>query len=256
MYRPIVTQQSCARAWVAAVGSLLQSNSDAYNVIIDVVNPAVHDEQDHAVIKLVDDFLRSFENAPISTVANTLFPQSLYDIHGSPNFYQAYHGNFDRLTDSKRWGRYFERISRHRLLDGTIYNPLQEMIEKLANQNEARSTYRCAYELAVYDPLLDRRMFYGGQCMSFLSFKLHPEAGLMLTAMYRNHTYITRLLGNLIGLGRLLAFVAKEADLRVGSLTVISTHAEVDTGDWGIVKARGLVSKAQNILDIQKSEAN
>jgi hypothetical protein len=172
MYRPIVTQQSCARAWVAATSDLVQTHGDAYNVVIDVVNPTVHDEQDKAVITLVDRFLRSYENAyPISTVSNTIFPQSLYDVHGSPKFYDAYHQNFDCLTDTKRWGRYFERISRHKLLDGTNYNPLQEMIKKLASQNKARSTYRCAYELAVYDPLLDRRMLYGGQCLSFLSFK-------------------------------------------------------------------------------------
>ena len=66
----------------------------------------------------------------------------------------------------------------------------------------------------------------------------------MLTAMYRNHTYITRCLGNLIGLGRLQAFVAKEAGLKVGSLTCISTHAELDIGKgWGINDARNWSSE-------------
>ena len=46
--------------------------------------------------------------------------------------------------------------------------------------------------------------------------------------MYRNHFYIEKLLGNLIGLGRLMAFVARETDLKVGALTVVSTHAEID----------------------------
>ena len=49
-----------------------------------------------------------------------------------------------------------------------------------------------------------------------------------MTAMYRNHLYIEKLLGNLIGLGRLMEFVAHEAGLKVGALTVISTHAEID----------------------------
>lgn len=250
MYRPIDSQKSCARAWVAASQSLVQTDDEAYNVIVDVSNPVVHDEVDNSIITLVDSFLRDYEGTnPISTVANTIFPQALYDTHGSPALYEAYFANFDRLSDTKRWGRYFERITRHKTLDGTTYNPLQEMIDKLAGQKHARSTYRHAYELAVYDPLLDRRVFYGNQCLSFLSFKLHPENGLMLTAMYRNHTYITRLLGNLIGLGRLLNFVAKEAELDVGSLTVISTHAEIDTGEWGIRDARELVAQAKAIAD-------
>jgi hypothetical protein len=52
---------------------------------------------------------------------------------------------------------------------------------------------------------------------------------LVLTAMYRNHFYIEKLLGNLVGLGRLMAFVARESSLKVGALTVVSTHAEIDT---------------------------
>jgi hypothetical protein len=89
-----------------------------------------------------------------------------------------------------------------------------------------------------------------GQTLSFLSFKLHPDQGLLLTAMYRNHHYIGRCLGNLIGLGRLQAFVAKEAGLSVGSLTCVSTHAELETGDgWGIRDARALIEQASGILN-------
>ncbi len=66
--------------------------------------------------------------------------------------------------------------------------------------------------------------------------------------MYRNHYYITRLLGNLIGLGRLQAFVASQTGVPLGSLTVISTHAELDTGEWGIVEARDLVIQAEGML--------
>ena len=74
---------------------------------------------------------------------------------------------------------------------------------------------------------------YGGQCLSFLSFKIQPGAAktLALTAMYRNHFYIEKLLGNLVGLGRLMSFVAREGGLGVGALTVVSTHAEIDKPD-------------------------
>ena len=66
--------------------------------------------------------------------------------------------------------------------------------------------------------------------LSFLSFHLLPGTPktLLLTAQYRNHYYIEKLLGNLIGLGRLMAFVAKETGTVVGGLTVVSTHAAID----------------------------
>ncbi len=70
------------------------------------------------------------------------------------------------------------------------------------------------------------------QCLSFLSFKLDPQNRLTLTALYRNHYYIQRLLGNLVGLGNLMAFVGLEAGVEVGALTIISTHAEVEAQKW------------------------
>jgi thymidylate synthase len=82
-----------------------------------------------------------------------------------------------------------------------------------------------------------------------MSFKLHPERGLTLTAMYRNQTYITRCLGNLIGLGMLQDFVAKQVGLEVGPLTCISTHAELDVGkNWRLTEARQLVRDAAALL--------
>ncbi|HWD41283.1 MAG TPA: hypothetical protein VG944_20735 [Fimbriimonas sp.] len=247
MYRANPTQPGCARAWAAACNEIIKTSDEGYNIVIDVTDPVTHDEKDNEVIGLVDKFLKAHEKTyPIITVANTIFPQSLLDAHGPSDFYKIYHRDYDRLSaECRRWGRYFERITRHKTADGEEYNPLQSMIDKMKVRN---GCYKAAYELAVYDPLLDGRMFRGGQCLSFLSFKLHPDDGLLLTAMYRNHTYITRCLGNLIGLGRLQKFVAEQAGLKLGSLTVISTHAELDTGEWGIVEARELVNRANDIL--------
>lgn len=249
MYIPIPPQASCARAWVAAA-SAIASDVDAYNVVIDVDGPVTLNKDDNRVITLVDSFLREREQNPIITVANTIFPLALYQEFGAPAFYDEYLKMYDRLTSTKQWGRYFERMIRHRTLDGTNYRPLADLIDKLTEQRKSGKCWKATHELAVYDPLLDRRYLRGGQCLSFLSFKRHPERGLMLTAMYRNHAYVTRCLGNLIGLGRLQAFVAKEAGMDVGPLTCISTHAEMDTGKgWGIKDARKLVTDAAELLE-------
>jgi thymidylate synthase len=247
MYKGVPPQKSCARVWVAACNAIMDTDDEGYNVVIDVADPVTHDEKDNEAISLVDKFLKLYDKYPIISVANTIFPQSLLDAHGPTEFYKIYHRDFDQLSETRRWGRYFERMTRHRKQDGREYNPLQEMIEKMKPKDAGQ--YKAAYELAVYDPLLDGRVFRGGQCLSFLSFKIHPELGLLLTAMYRNHTYITRLLGNLIGLGRLQAFVAKQVGIKLGSLTIISTHAELDTAEWGIKDARDLVIQAGGILN-------
>ena len=251
MYLAIPPQRSCARAWVAAASALIEHGDETYNVVIDIEDPLTHDENDNAVITLVDKFLKEHDRYPMISVANTIFPQSLHLAHGVPVFYDVYLRDFTSFSaKSKRWGRYFQRMVMERVdRRGRKYRPIDKIIQKLRKQNGARTPFRAAYELALYDPDLDHNRFRDAPCLSYLSFKRDPEKGLLLTAVYRNHTYITRCLGNLIGLGRLQAFVAKEADVKLGWLTVISTHAELDTGSgWGIKEARELVEQAARLL--------
>jgi thymidylate synthase len=242
MYLPIQSQQTCVQAWLAAVMAVHNMNGhEAYNVIIDIENPIERTEGDEQVIELVDSFLRSHGEYPVATVINTIFPYELFLQHGTPDIYDRYQHVYDRIKKPGDWGRYFHRMIYHETASGKVINPLDNLVKKVRRQAQASRTYRHVYELSVFDPVLDLRIYdpdkdagrpRNRQCLSFLSFKLHQEKGLMLTAMYRNHYYIARGLGNFIGLGRLQEFIANEAGVSVGPLTCISTHAEVDRGSW------------------------
>jgi len=130
VYTSIPTQNSCARAWAAAAAAL-STDREAYNVIVDVDKPSFLDTVDHAIISLVDQFLRGHDGYSIATVANTIFPQSLYERYGSPAFFLEYLEIYDTFRSTKRWGRYFERMIRHQVRDGTQVNPLEQLVEKL-----------------------------------------------------------------------------------------------------------------------------
>lgn len=125
-------------------------------------------------------------------------------------------------------------------------------------------TYRNAYEMTIYDPARDAGKVSNRQCLSFLSFKLTDDNTLLLTAMYRNHMYVARSLGNFIGLGRLQAFVAAQADATLGSLTCVSTHAEIDAGKkdhdgvvqgWTLSEANALIRQCRNLFNDRPSQA-
>ncbi|WP_433942314.1 hypothetical protein [Brevundimonas diminuta] len=234
MYLPIPPQPDCVSAWRAAVQAVDdRPGHEAQNVIIDVADPLVRSTLADPAVAIVDNFLRQWDAKPIETVANTLFPAALHRRHGSPAFY-------DRFTTrvlpaaargGDRWsGYYFERmINLPRPGGGVAFNQLADIIGRLKDPSVKALN---KFELSVFDPLRDvDRSPYGGQCLSHASFK--PERStdgdrLHLTVMYRNHYYIEKLLGNLIGLGRLMAFVANEAELQVGALTVVSSHATID----------------------------
>jgi len=273
MFRGIEAK-SCARAWAAACKSIMGTKNEGYNVVIDVADPVKHDAKDNAAITLVDKFLKEHDENPVVTVASTTFPQALYEAHGAPEFYKVYHRDFDRFSrDARGWGQYFDRMTRWKVAGGETIYPLQDLITKLETNEEKKRRVKAVYEMAVTGPSLggsdlpeeeeedsgldltiyapgsDRRRPISGPCLSYLSFKRHRDGDVLLTAVYRNHYYMTKLLGNLIGLGQLQAFVAKEAGLKAGSLTVVSTHAEIDMeGGWKTGDVKDLVEQVARML--------
>jgi len=248
MYLPITPAPTCAAAWLNAANAVnAKADHEGHNVIVDVAEPLSESASDRRVIELVDKVLRSRDAMPIQAVANTIFPQDLYRRHGAPKFYGVYESVYEHIKKQGDWGRYFERMTRRTKSDGNVINPLSDMTAKMKQHvHGGGKTFRNIYELTISDPTLDIPIYdperdagpvMNRQCLSFLSFKLDRKNRLMLTAVYRNHYYIERLLGNLIGLARLMAFVSSEAGVTIGPLTVVSTHAVIDVPKGGIRKA-------------------
>ena len=223
-------QPDCAAAWLCAAKFVDdQKDHEAYNVLIDIVNPTMGADINDPMVSVVDRFLGG-SGKSVVTVANTIFPNELYRRHGAPEFFEEFRNKvLPKVRRNKRWsGYYFERMIAYPKVDGGDINQLWRIVERIRDKNNVS---RNKFELSLYDPERDiDNSPYGGQCLSFLSFKLLPgiDKKLTLTAMYRNHYYIEKLLGNLIGLGWLMNFIAMETGIGVGSLTVLSTHAKID----------------------------
>jgi thymidylate synthase len=234
---------------------------EAYNVVIDVSDPLAVAGPDEAILTAVDQFLREHHVNTLASVANTIFPQRLLERHGADGLYAAYGAVLPRIKRMTHdWGRYFERMTAWKRVKGKdviIINPLDDLVRFMRDQIASDRTYRNAYEMTIYDPTCDAGKVSNRQCLSFLSFKLTHEKALLLTVMYRNHAYVSRALGNFLGLGHLQAFVAAESGAKLGSLTCISTHAEIDAGKkkhndvvqgWTASEANALITKCRGYL--------
>lgn len=230
MYLPVPSQPDCASAWREAVRHVdAAPGHEAYNVVIDIADPVVGAIIANPAIAAVNAFLTA-RAKPIETVANTIFPASLYLRHGAPAFFKVFSTRvLPKVRRSRRWsGYYFERMIDYPVAAGLPPNQLWDIVGRMRDDGVRA---RNKFELSLFDPMRDvDNSPYGGQCLSFLSFKIipGPTRRVTLTAQYRNHFYIEKLLGNLIGLGRLMGFVARETGMAVGPLTVLSTHAEID----------------------------
>jgi hypothetical protein len=253
MFLPRISQPSCARAWLTASQAVYAlPGHEGYHVVIDVDDPIALSEQDAAVVTAVDAFIaeHSENGFPMRTVANTIFPQATYEGHGSPEFYDVYIKKvFPRLKRSPRdWGRYFERMMAYPTPDGPT-NLIADMVTEMKRNIAGERTFRNIYELPIYNPMKDRTGSpFGRQCLSFMSFKLDYDNRLLMSAVYRNHFYTEKLLGNLIGLGRLMAFVADEVQVQLGPLSVLSTHAHVDATGATQTQLKALHAQCAKIL--------
>lgn len=246
--------ESCPRAWLRGVEYLLSvPKRQAYNVVLAVESPFDLTPDDDKACKLVDKFLRRREEDPLSTVAGTIFPANHYLRHGAKGVYERFPKDFAKVQ-LQTWGTYAMRMLRRTGKDGKMGNPLERMIEKI---NDHRRLYHSAFEINVaddagdtgeipiYDFKRDANRTLQQPCLSHLTFKVAAGDVLRLTVMYRSHYYITKALGNLLGLAQLQSFVADETGLSVGPLVCYSTHARIDVA-LGEVKA--LVAQIKPLL--------
>jgi hypothetical protein len=255
--------------WRAASKHLLVApNHSDYNLVLEISDPISSTAEDIALMTAVNGAMQANtkDRLTLNTVAETIFPQSMYRRFGRPEMYGKILNALDRGGKPGTWGTYAERMISRKSSNGILnINPLELMIEKLKTNAISRRTYQSSYELNIadpevdlaiteeadfdggdiptYNPALDARRNYGGPCLSNVSFKIVGKDTLTLTAIYRSHHYCARALGNLLGLARLLNFASTETGLRVGTLTCISTFASLDTASWGGV------SRVKAILD-------
>lgn len=101
------------------------------------------------------------------------------------------------------------------------------------------------YDVPLHSTAKDGARRMGGPCLSHLSFKLFEDA-VHLTALYRSHDYRYKVPGNLLGLARLQACVAREIGRETGSLVVHSSYAYLG----------GSKTRMQKLLsDLRRAEA-
>lgn len=253
MFLPRLSRPRAAEAWLAASQAVhAQAGHEAHHFLIDIEDPVGETELDRTVTAEVDAYLEKHSETGflVRTVANTIFPQSTYEDHGTPGFYDVYINKiFPKLKRSPRdWGRYFERMMAYPTPDGPD-NLLDKLVRKMKRNIESGLPFRNIYELPIYNPVKDAKGSpRGGQCLSFLSFKLDKDCRILLSAIYRNHYYTEKLLGNIVGLGRLMQFVADETGAAVGPLSILSTHAVVDNGGASQAQLKALHASCAAIL--------
>ncbi len=251
----IVRGETCVEVWCKAIISLSeQDHNEAFNVILEINNPIQVSEPEMVVMREFDRLLISKNKQPLHTVSQTIFPDGIYLNEGIKGVFETYPDKIYKRIKHGKWGTYAYRLVRWPISDDTNINQLETLIHKISAINIGEKKFSSCYEVSTHHPSLeailydaesDCRARMGRQCLSHLSFKVDfkkDPTALLLTAIYRNHYYFERLLGNMLGLTKLMSFVAKESGIineltdPVGPLIIHSTHAKIETGKSKILE--------------------
>lgn len=252
---------SIGEGWLGAVEHLSACKGrQSFNLMYTMTRPAVVTVYDKSLLSAVDAFAASHELHSTTTVANTIFPLDSYLRFGGAKLYEEYSASiYPRVKTA--WGNYFDRLIRRRDAkgkvlvddDGAPLNPLASLVRKLQRRVKSKrgpkghyelSLDDEAFELTTYLPEKDRNFPRGGPCLSHISLKLDDANALRMTAFYRSHFYVERALGNLLGLARLQAFVARESGTKIGPLTCIAASA--------VLESSASTAKAADVADLLK----
>lgn len=246
-------------AWLDATEYLVQVKS-ALNVILSISSPSSDGPAAAGAVTLMDKFFAEEDALPLHSVAELIFPGWEYSRRGLRGVYETYpNEEYPVLKKAapQRWGSYAHRLLRRRTGTGDIVNPLAVLIAKMQSESKTKQggAFRSCYELGIaegeydlplYNTVDDQRRRRGGPCLSHLSFKLF-EGNVHLTAVYRSHDYRHKVPGNLLGLARLQACVAKEVGVEIGSLVVHSTYAYLESGK-GKQPLKSLLSQLRQLM--------
>lgn len=260
--------------WLAAARHLDgQPGRKALNLLLEIPDPLSITAEDQQVMNRVDEALAA-SDLTLKTVAGTIFPLALYKRYGRPAFYDKYIAMIARGKQAGTWGTYAARmIQRPGRKPGEHIYPLEMIVARLSAKGQPQKksgsavNFSSAYELGIVDPSedlelavpqgtegdlptynasLDGREWLGFPCLSHVTFKrvaCGASHAVNMTAIYRSHHYCARALGNLLGLAQLLSFVAQEAGLAPGTLTCVSSHAELDVNSWGgVARAKSVLA--------------
>ncbi|WP_199335008.1 hypothetical protein [Streptomyces sp. GMR22] len=245
MHTFTVAERDVTQAWVAACNKLDRKENPGRTGLHTVVRIA-EPTRDDAAFRAELDRLRTAHGLwPLETVASTLFPATLAARSAGPGDlaerYRRMYPVVKRYPGNHR-GTYFGRLVSYPAASKSGVDQLGTVISRLRAQATG-TKIAAAYEidlaaaadadaesgadLLVHTAGKDNS-YIGFPCLSHISLQLDRDLRVHAAALYRSHFMFERAYGNYLGLGRLLAYIAEQAELACGTLTVVAGHARLD----------------------------
>lgn len=251
-----INRATLPEAWLQAFRALLEPRVQAIvplSVTVTIGESADDEAESNSRFeRTLNEGLAARECPSIETTANTLFPQSLWNIEASRfQLYERYAHilpELKRLARANQYGTYFERLVSFQTREGRRrnqkpVNQLEYIITTFRRGNRRRS----ALQAAVFNPLDDHthQRQRGFPCLQHVFF-IPDKNELAITGVYATQWIFARGYGNAVGLLRLGKFMAHELGLQLVRLTMVASHATL--GRIGKIEGRELARNLEENL--------
>lgn len=266
---------SVSEAWLLSLERAAEApDGRAVHVVSTVTEPGIEID---GVRRVIDAALQAAGAQEVQTVAETIFPVSLYPDPGvgwSPelpaaerdvldqaaqSLYDAYIGMLPllRTISANNRGTYFSRMITWPGKEPGGVNQLAARIQRLrAEHKAARHTHNALDIDVAADALAGGEDLRGLQvyaatdrrirsfpCLTHIDLTLH-QGRLHAVAVYRHQYLIDKAYGNLLGLSWLLQFLCQQTGYSLGELVVHATLAD----SQGRPRALALVREAREAV--------
>jgi hypothetical protein len=239
-------QPSLSHAWSVAFDKITAPGVDEIAPLIVTFPHEENEPREHPIQSLIDDALRAQDEFTTRTVANTMFPYTLWN----PNqprarLYERYERAFRLIgrVQQNRNGTYFQRLVAYDGKNGPV-NQLEKLLSSFDSGNHRRS----ALQAGIFDPARDhtKQRQRGFPCLQQVSFAPVGDDELHVNGFYATEYLFEKAYGNYLGLRDLGIFIAHELNRRLTRVTCVAGIALL--GDVKKSTARELAAHISEAL--------
>jgi thymidylate synthase len=192
-------------------------------------------EQSSIYMNLDEELLLHKSNS-INTIANTIFPISLWNSNKNRKIlFERYQKNLRHILKDRRnsKGVYFQRLIAFQTNDAEPVNQLEHIITTWNGNNHRRS----ALQAQIFNPYTDHShaRILGFPCLDQIVFNVTGNT-LKITGVYAMQYIFDKALGNYLGLARLGKFMAHEMNLELSEISCIACTAKLSDKTKGKLK--------------------
>lgn len=274
-----------SEAWLRTLEHVVEAGGHEVNVITTITDPAAPETPTirGALDRVLSVHRKSVRVQPVETVAGTIFPRDVYTDTGlsfasdmdqsllakldasAADLYACYCDMLPVLTtdQANNRGTYFGRMVSWpgKTAGGT--NQLADRITRFRRMHEGNVTQRNLEDITVAgeaefagsppsgDPeglqvyAANDRRERGFPCLVHVDLTLYKRR-ISMAATYRHQYLVTKAYGNLLGLSRLLDFLAQQTGFEVGELMVNATFADAEDSNYTKAGVRELITAARS----------